>query len=113
GAICNPANIGKVETAIREEFERLLKDGIPSDEFTKAKEALLLSRQRQRNDESYLASRLERGLRVGQTLDYEVALDKMLEALTPDEVHAALKKHLDPKRLVIVVAGDFAKTGGN
>jgi len=108
-AICNPANIGKVETAIREEFDRLLKDGIPKDEFDKAQEALLLSRQRQRNEDFYIASRLERGLRIGQTLDYDAGLDKKLESLTPDEVHAALKKHLDPKRLVIVVAGDFEK----
>jgi zinc protease len=108
GAICNPDNITKVETAIREEFERLLKDGIPADEFEKARQAVLLSRQRQRNDDSYIASRLERSLRMDQTLAYDAQIDAKYAALTPDDVHAALKRHFDPKRVVIVVAGDFA-----
>ena len=106
-AICNPDNIGKVETAIREEFERLLKDGIPAEEFNKAKEAYLLARQRQRNDDSYLASRLQRSLRLDQTLAFDAALDEKLASLKPNDVQAALKKHFDPKRLVVVVAGDF------
>ena len=38
-AICNPANIGKVETAVLEELERLLKDGVTADELDKAKQA--------------------------------------------------------------------------
>lgn len=108
-AICNPANIGKVETAIREELERLLKDGIPAEEFAKAKEAYLLSRQRQRNEDFYLSSRIQRGLRLNQTLAFDAELDQKLAALTADDVHRALKKHIDPKRLVVVVAGDFSK----
>jgi zinc protease len=106
-AISNPSNVGKVETAIREEFEKLLKDGIPAEEFAKARAALLLSRQRQRNEEFYLASRLDRSLRVDQTLAYDAGIDEKLAALTPDDVQAALKKHFDPTRLVVVVAGDF------
>jgi zinc protease len=106
-AICNPTNVGKVETAIREELDRLLKDGIPADEFAKSKEALLLSRKRQQNDDSYIAFRLERSMRVDRTLAYDAGIDAKLAALTPDDVHAALRKHVDPKRLVVVVAGDF------
>lgn len=112
-AICNPANIGKVETAIREEFERLLKDGIPADEFSSGKAALLQSRQQARNNESYLASRLGRSLRVEQTLAYDAGIDEKLAGLTRDEVHAALRKHFDPQKLVVVVAGDFAKASAN
>ena len=48
-AICNPANMGKVESAIREEFERLLKDGIPAKEFEMAQQGILEARKRQRN----------------------------------------------------------------
>jgi zinc protease len=112
-AICNPANIGKVETAILEEVVRLLKDGIPAEEFEKARQGLLQSRERSRNSDSYVASRLERSLRLDQTLAYDAAIDAKLASLTPDEVLAALKRHLDPKRLVIVVAGDFAKSTGS
>ena len=53
---------------------------------------------------------MERSLRLDQTLAYDADLEKKVAALTPDDVHAALKKHFDPKRLVIVIAGDFAKS---
>jgi len=38
---------------------------------------------------------------------FEAALEKKIEALTPAQVQSALQKHIDPKKLVIVSAGDF------
>jgi zinc protease len=32
-------------------------------------------------------------------------------ALTPEQVNAAVRRHLDPSALVIVKAGDFKKAG--
>jgi zinc protease len=106
-ATCNPANIAKVEAAVREELERLLKSGIPAEEFERSRQGLQQSRQRQRNSDGYIASRLERSLRTGQTLAFDAQIDTRLAALTADEVLAALRKHIDPQRLVIVTAGDF------
>jgi zinc protease len=113
GAICNPANMGKVEKAVREELDRLLKDGITAEELDKAKQAWLQSRELARSSDSFLAERLERGLRLDQTLAYEAALEAKVASLTPDDVHAALRKHIDPQRLVVVAAGDFAGSGGD
>ncbi len=113
GAICNPGNIGKVETAIREEFERLLKDGIPTDEFEKARQGMLKSRELNRSNDSSLLSQLSSGARYNRTFAYNAAIDVKLAALTPEEVHAALKKHITPSRLIIVVAGDFEKAAAS
>jgi zinc protease len=110
GAICNPANIGKVETAVMEELEKLLKDGVTADELAKAKQGYLQSRELSRSSDLYVMGRLDRSLRLDQTLAYDEAFDKKLAALTPDDVLAALKKHIDPKRLVVVIAGDFGKS---
>ena len=110
GAIANPANIGKVEAAVLEELQRLLKEGITEEELEKARRGYLESRQLSRSSDPYVANRLERSLRLDQTLAYDAQLDVKLAALTPDEVLRALKKHLDPQRLVIVIAGDFAKS---
>jgi zinc protease len=109
-AICNPANIGKVKTAIREELDRLLKDGIPADELEKARQGILQTRERQRSDESYLMTRLQRSLRTGQTLAFDADYDAKLATLKAADIAAALKKHIDPERLIIVTAGDFAKS---
>jgi zinc protease len=111
GAICNPANIGKVETAVREELERLLKDGVTADEFAKARQGLLQSRELARSSDAFVMSRLDRSLRLDQTLAFDAEFDKKLAALTADDVVTALRKHIDPKRLAVVIAGDFAKSG--
>ena len=108
-AICNPENIDKVQTAIRQELERLLKEGIPADEFDKARTGLLKSRERERSDDSSVLVRLQRSLRLNQTLEYDEGIDEKLTSLTREEVQAALRKHFDPERLVVVTAGDFKK----
>src|SRR5262249_13269805 len=108
-AICNPDVIGKVDSAVMEEIQRLLKDGIPADELAKAKQGWLQTQQLARSTDTGVASKLQRGLRVNQTLTYAADLETKVAALTPSDVLTALEKYLDPKRLVIVVAGDFAK----
>ena len=40
---------------------------------------------------------------------FEAELEAKVRALKLDDVNAALRKHLDPAKLVIVKAGDFAK----
>jgi zinc protease len=55
-------------------------------------------------------SRLDRSLRLDQTLAFDAEFDKKLAALTADDVVTALRKHIDPKRLAVVIAGDFAKS---
>ena len=47
----------------------------------------------------------------GRTMAREEELENQIADLTPAAISAALKKHIDPKRLVIVTAGD-RKTGG-
>lgn len=113
-AICNPANITKVELAIAEELQRLLKDGIPEEELAKAKEAWSKSREVGRSTDQGIINHLNRSLRTGQSLvDFDAALEEKVKALTSADVISALKQHIDFKRLVVVVAGDFEKTDSN
>jgi len=109
-AIYNPDVVTKVEKAILEEVERLLKDGIPADELAKAKQGWLQSQELSRSNDRGIASKLDRSLRTGQTLTYDADLETKVGALTSEQVLAALKKYVDPKRLVIVTAGDFKKS---
>jgi zinc protease len=112
-AICNPINSPKVELAVAEELERLLKDGIPEEELAKAKEAWSKLRVVARSTDQGITNHLYRSLRASQSLvEFDAALEEKVKALTAVEVHSALKKHIDPKRLVVVVAGDFEKTNG-
>jgi zinc protease len=42
-------------------------------------------------------------------MTYHAEQEKKLQALTPEQVTAAFRKHIDPAKLGVVVAGDFEK----
>lgn len=108
-AICNPANIGKVETAVREEIETLLKNGPTEEELKKAKEGYLQRQEVSRTDDATLAQQLNTTLLVGRTMAFTRDQEAKIAALTAEEVTEALRKYVDVKRLHVVTAGDFAK----
>jgi zinc protease len=41
-------------------------------------------------------------------MEYDANVDAKLEALTPAEILAAWKRHIDPSKMTYVRAGDFA-----
>ena len=108
-AICNPQNVKKVETAIREEIERLVKDGITPEELDQARRGYLQQQQVARTSDAALASKLGDTAFTGRTMEYYADLEKKIAALTPADVSAALKKYIDPNRFSIATAGDFEK----
>ncbi len=112
-AIYNPGNKEKVYAAIADELTKLLKEGVTEDELSEAKKAYLADKKRQRSSEGVLAGLLGQELAAGRTFAYYAALEKNVEALTVSQVNEAIRKHIDPKRLVVVQAGDFKKKAGN
>jgi zinc protease len=111
-AICNPANMDRVETAMREEIERIVREGIPANELEKAKASYLQQRQIALASEAAIGGLLATSSYLGRPLTYHIELDKRIAALTPDQVAAAVKKHLAAKKLVVVMAGDFGAAAG-
>ncbi len=107
-AICNPQNITKVNVAIAEELDKLIAEGATAEELARAKQGYLQQQQVARTSDAMLASTLADNLFVGRTMAYYAELEKKIAGLTTEQVQAALKKWIDPKRLVIVDAGDFA-----
>jgi zinc protease len=109
-AICNPQNIGRLETTIREEIDRLLRDGLTQEELDRAKHGYLQAQKVRRTTDAALAGLLSELSYTGRTMEYQADLERKIEALTCEQVSAAAKKYLNPKDLVIVTAGDFTKT---
>ena len=107
-AICNPANIAKVRAAVAEEIDRLLKDGVTRDELEATKKALLADWRTFSDGE--IITKLASDLVSGDSFAAYTERTRKLEALTVEQVNAALRKRLQPKKLVVVEAGDFRKT---
>jgi zinc protease len=108
-AITNPENMDKVDALIAEEVAKFLKDGVSLEELEAGKKAFVDQMRVDRAEDSKLANDLANGLFVGRTFTYQADLEKKIEALTPGEIQKAFKAILDPKKLTIVQAGDFAK----
>jgi len=110
-AIYAPQNAAKLETAFREEIARALKDGFTQQEVDEAKKGFLESRKVQRAQDASLARSLGSELFAHRTMQWDAQFEQKVSALTLDEVNAALRKWIDPARITIIKAGDFAKAG--
>jgi zinc protease len=108
-AITNPVNMQKVDSTIKEEVDKFLKEGVSLEELQAGKKAFIDSMKVQRAEDGSLALQLANGLCLGRKFDYYSDLEQKIENLNPADVQKAYKQLLDPKRLVIIHAGDFQK----
>ncbi len=106
-AIHAPQNRHALERMVKEELQRALKDGFDAAEVDAAKKGLLQARQVARNRDGVIAGRLLSYLILNRTFAWDEQLEKRIAALTPADVLATLKRHIDPERLSVVRAGDF------
>ncbi|MGH9366247.1 MAG: M16 family metallopeptidase, partial [Thermoanaerobaculia bacterium] len=108
-AIYAPQNAAKIEAAVHEEIARVLKDGFEAKEIEEAKSGWLQGRQVTRAQDPALARALAGDLFLQRTLSFDAELEKKLQALTAGELAAALRKQIDPGKISIFKAGDFAR----
>ncbi|MYM32191.1 insulinase family protein [Duganella sp. CY15W] len=109
GAIAAPQNLKKLEVAIREELERALKDGFTEAELAGAKSGLMQQRLQNRAKDNVVASGWTHNLYLGRTYSWSKEYEAKLQAATLAQVNAAFRKHIDPSKLSVAVAGDEAK----
>jgi zinc protease len=107
-AIMNPINRDKLEVAIDEEIDRMLKDGITADELERAKQGYLQSASLERSEDSHLANLLTENMFVGRKMDYTADFEKHVSQLSISDVNDAMRKYLKRADMVQVSAGDFA-----
>lgn len=108
-AIQAPENIGKVETAFKEEITNAENNGFTEEEMKTSKSGIRESRQLSRVEDRRLASLLASYLYIGRTLAWDVDFQKKIDALTMPQVQDALKKYIDVSKISIYKAGSFKK----
>lgn len=111
-AIYNPQNVDKVTSAIREEIDRLVAEGITEQELQDAIKGYLDEQQVDRTSDAFLARLLADTAYVGRTMEYYAGLEAKIGKLTTDDVLSALKETLSAEWPVVVIAGDFKKAKG-
>ena len=108
-AIAAPQNIAKVEAAFGEELAKALKEGFHPTEIAAAKSGAIQQRLQQRAQDGVLAGSWTQLMYLNRTFAFSKALDDKILALTADDLVAAIRKHLDPAKITVIKAGDFAK----
>ena len=108
-AITNPENKDRLIEVIREEIDKLLKEGVTEKELAAAKDGILQGNQLDRTQDGALASILAGTIFAKRDMSYYSDFEKHIAEMGVEEVNAALRKYIDVERLVIFVAGDFEK----
>jgi zinc protease len=106
-AIYNPENVNRLETAFREELDRVLKDGFTAEEVEKAKQGWLQQQLQNRSSDGFLVSLFSSQAVTGRTMTYNTQFEKWVESLTPNDINSAMRKYIDQSKITIVKAGDF------
>ena len=108
-ASTNPVNIDRVEKAFLEELELFLQAGPSLSELTDAQKAYLEAQKVGRTSDAAIAGQIVSNLNLGRNFAHSAELEKKIAELAPEDVKTAFRKHIDPKKLVIIRAGDFKK----
>ena len=87
----------------------MLADGYTPEEVANGKQGYLQFQENIRARDQQLAGALSQHLYFGRTMAWDADLEQKIQALTPDEILAAMRRHIDPSKVTVVMAGDFAK----
>ena len=108
-AITNPGKKDRLIEVINEELIRIREEGITETELKEAKAAYLQAARVRRSDDGALNQELLSSLFNERTLQHVADHEQNISDATLEAVNAAIRKYIDPERLVISVAGDFSK----
>ena len=108
-AFLNPTKRAEVETAINDEFAKLVANGITEDELKANKTSWKNSRQTNLGSDNYLLTLSNMRLMYDTPFNDFDKLNAEIDKLTVKQVNAAIKKYLQPSKFTTIYVGDFTK----
>ncbi len=108
-AFFNPIYKGRLDSAIHQEIDKAISKGFTKDELDKSVKSMLEQNRTYLGLNNFLATQLRNYLRDGKDLEDFTDFEKKLQALSVDQVNAALRKYFDKSKLVMIYGGDFEK----
>ena len=103
----SPANVTKAVASIDGELQKLVNDGPTEQELQESKQYLIGSMPRALETNMGIATYLQMVEFFGLGLDYDVRMPDLLRAVTPEHVHNAARRAIDPVNATVVVAGPY------
>ena len=109
-AIAAPQNMEKVDQAVREELQRVIKEGFTAEELQRAKSGIRQQREQSRAQDSAISSVWIKLLNLNRDFASTAQLDEHIAALTLEQVNEAARRYLVPEKLTVVIARDESKS---
>ncbi|PKB18070.1 pitrilysin family protein [Flavobacterium sp. 5] len=108
-AFYNPTMKDKLTTALNEEIQKAISKGFTKEEFDSSLKSWLQNRQTMLGVDEFLVYRLRENMDSGKTFkDYE-EFENKVKSLDVQKINTTLVKYFDPKKFIIVNAGDYIK----
>ncbi len=109
GAIAAPQNVNRVEQEVKEELERVLRDGFTDEEIRLAKQGYRQERVLARSEDGSLAAGWVGNLDLDRTYEFARGFESRVDAVTAGQLLTVVRKYLDLSKMTIVIAGDSKK----
>ncbi len=106
-AIHAPVNLERVETALKQELQRALKEGFTQEELEGVRQAWAQRRAQALADESTVTSLLASNLYWDDTMQRWIDFNQAIRTTGLDEVNAAFRQYLRPEQVLVIGAGEF------
>jgi zinc protease len=104
-----PQNIDAVEDSVLDELTSILRDGYTAEEIEEAKYSWSQEQLAARASDSTLMSTLVTNLHYDRTMQWHADLEAKVQALTSEQIRAAMNRHLDLDAMTIMKGGDFGE----
>lgn len=108
-AIFNPSYQEKLNNALHEEINKAIEKGFTEEEWKSSLQSWLQQRKISLDENNYLVSMLNNYMFDGKDLNYYTDMEEKAKSLKLAQINAALKKYIDPDKMILIYAGDFKK----
>lgn len=108
-ALFNPLKRDAVDSAVKDEVSKALKDGFTAEEVATNKKSYSNFQKTMLGMDQTLINLVNKKLQYGISLDEYDAINAKIENLKVEEINTALRKYLTLDHLTSVYAGDFNK----
>ncbi|KAF3998211.1 M16 family metallopeptidase [Glaciimonas immobilis] len=108
-AIAAPQNLARVDLGVKEELNRVRKEGFTAEELARAKSGMLQENIQARAQDAAVSAAWVKLMDLDRTFAWSKTLEDKISALTLDQVNAVFRERIDPAKLSVVIARDEAK----
>lgn len=112
-AIFAPENGDAVVEAFQAVLTEVLGDGFTQEEIDAAKTGFLESEQNARASDATVAGQLNGQLFTDRTYEFTTDQEIAIRALTGEQILNVMRRYIDPTKISIIRAGDFAAAEGS